>query len=204
MRLSEKTLELSLVAQLSGRLGLTEGIWFGLTQKQERQLGFDAASNLGGRLVVFQFKASSIIVQPRRFPAPRRRFTVPHQQLLRLQELAEAFPDSVYYVLPNIGTWEELAENWNLVEQTYVLRVASLPTLYAAPDNVAQVHYAYIDPPECELRSKPHLSKLLDLAAFHDQLGAMEANARLMVDWIGEREFTFKGRKTYGLLLPSA
>ena len=80
---------------------------------------------------------------------------------------------------------------------------ASLPSPYAAPDNVAQRHYAYIDPPEFELRSNPHIGKLVKLSAFHDRLGAMDRNARRVVYWIEEHRFSFKGRKAYGLLLPT-
>lgn len=59
MRLSEKTLELNICAQATKYVGAqTNLLWFGLTQKQEACAGFDACTRLGGRLLVFQFKAS--------------------------------------------------------------------------------------------------------------------------------------------------
>jgi hypothetical protein len=77
MRLSEKTLEINLCAQLSQVLGGV--IWFGLTQRQEAQAGFDVCTRLGGRLLILQFKASSYDV-----PGGRR-FVLKHDQLLALQ-----------------------------------------------------------------------------------------------------------------------
>ncbi len=118
MRLSEKTLELSITSQLTQRLNVPEAIWFGLTQRQERDLGFDVASRIAGRLLILQFKASSVIVHPQRYNQPRRRFTVPHGQLVNLQALANAFPNSVYYVFPDIGTATELAVNRDLIAQS--------------------------------------------------------------------------------------
>src|SRR6185369_3697318 len=103
MRLSEKTLELSITSQLTHRLNLSDAVWLGLTQQQENRLGFDTAAQINGHLVILQFKASSVLVHPRRFVRRRRRFTLPHAQLANLQELAQAFPASVFYALPNLG-----------------------------------------------------------------------------------------------------
>ena len=58
MRVSEKTIELNFCAQFAARYG-EPVLWFGLTQKQEARLGFDAWTRMGGRLLVFQFKASN-------------------------------------------------------------------------------------------------------------------------------------------------
>jgi hypothetical protein len=62
MRLAEKTLELTLCHQIGATLfpwppwpprGGPQRIWFGLTQKQEAEAGFDAATRLhGGRLLL--------------------------------------------------------------------------------------------------------------------------------------------------------
>src|SRR5208337_5079867 len=104
MWLSEKTIELTFCSQFSAQLGLRNMIWFGLTQAQEKRLGFDACTRLNGRLLILQFKASNKIVHPQRFVRPRRRFMLPHTQLERLQNLAASFPRMVYYIFPNIGT----------------------------------------------------------------------------------------------------
>lgn len=39
MRLSEKTLELSIIAQLTERLAIPNALWLGLTQKGREELG---------------------------------------------------------------------------------------------------------------------------------------------------------------------
>src|SRR5437868_9780797 len=89
MRLSEKTIELNYCAQATeifSSLGRSV-IWFGLTQKQEAQAGFDAATRIGGRLLLLQFKASSHNVM---IPGPlgglARRFRAKHDQMVRLRQ----------------------------------------------------------------------------------------------------------------------
>src|SRR5438552_17474629 len=102
MRLAEKTLELNFCSQFSGVFP-GEVIWFGLTQRQEARAGFDAATRLGGRLLIFQFKASSRIF------GHARRFIAPHQQMVRLQAICMA-GRAIYYVCPLIGTTQEFSE----------------------------------------------------------------------------------------------
>jgi hypothetical protein len=203
MRLSEKTLELSITSQLTHRLGIGDAVWFGLTQQQESRLGFDIASRISGVLVILQFKASSVLVRPRRFQRRRRRFRLPHIQLDRLQALASYFPDSVYYVFPHIGTTEELAQNRDLISQTYLLDVASLPQPFPAPTNSALVHSAYLDPPECEIRSEPINATVLTYNDFLERLPLRRPNAREIVAWMRENKFSFKGMRAYGLLIPT-
>ena len=154
MRISEKTLELSFCSQLVQYLGLVDSIWFGLTQRQERELGFDACSRINGRLVIFQFKASNKIIY-RHIRHRQRRFTIPHRQLESLQEVANSFRRCVYYVFPDIGNTLELSRNRNLISQTWLLDVSRISYPLPAPTNRAANHYAYISPPYCELRSKP-------------------------------------------------
>jgi len=201
-RLSEKTLELSITAQLTHRLGVANAIWFGLTQRQERLLGYDIASTVAGRLLVLQFKASSVIRHPRRYATPRRVFSLPHQQLTRLQELAAEFPGAVYYVLPDIGTEAELARNSDLVAQSWLLDVVPLPVPFPAPTNASQKHHAYIAPPLCDIRSEPVEARLLDQAEAVTKLREAGADSREMVSWLRRTEYSFKGMRAYGLLLP--
>ena len=203
MRLSEKTLEISITSQLTCRLGIGDAVWFGLTQDQESRLGFDVAGRVNGILVVFQFKASSVLVRPRRFQRQRRRFRLPHAQLEHLQTLASAFPDSVFYVFPNLGTTEELAQNRDLVAQSFMLHVASLPIPFPAPTNNAQVHNAYLDPPECEIRSEPHAATVLTYNEFLETLPLRRPNSIEMVAWLRENKYSFKGMRAYGLLIPT-
>ena len=62
MRLSEKTLELTLCSQIATHLS-RRMIWFGLTQDQEARAGFDACTRLNGRILILQFKASNKFVR---------------------------------------------------------------------------------------------------------------------------------------------
>jgi hypothetical protein len=55
MRISEKTVELNFCSQFT-RLFNGGIIWFGLTQRQEAQAGFDACTKVGGLLFSFSSK----------------------------------------------------------------------------------------------------------------------------------------------------
>jgi hypothetical protein len=204
MRLSEKTLELSITSQLTHRLDLPEAIWLGLTQQQENRLGFDAAAQIDGHVVVLQFKASNVLVRPRRFTRRRRRFTLPHAQLANLQELAQTFPVSVFYALPNLGTAAELNQNRDLIAQTFYLELAALPYPFPAPTNRSQKHYLYMDPPDYELRSEPHQNSVRSFEEFASLIRSGRPNARDMVEWLKGRKFFFKGMRTYGLIIPAS
>jgi len=127
MRLSEKTIELNFCAQLNsiyrGRI-----IWFGLTQRQEARLGFDTCTRMGGKLLLFQFKASNQIV------GNARRFYASHTQLQNLIGMTNHFYRSVFYVLPSIGTTLELFNhNGNVIANTWLLDVATLPNPFPHP-----------------------------------------------------------------------
>lgn len=205
MRLSEKTLELSLCAQFAERWNLRNAIWFGLTQGQEKELGFDACSRINGRLLILQFKASNVVVQPQRFSAPRRRFTLPHDQLISLRDLAIGLPRAVYYVFPNLGTTYELSLNQDLVQQTWFLDVTGLPpsALISVPRNRARRHYAYTDPPLCELRSEPTHPNLLGAGDILKTFKPMHPNSVAFVEWCEHNRFAFEGLRVYGLLWPT-
>ncbi len=203
MRLSEKTIELTFCSQFSVQLGLRNIIWFGLTQAQERRFGFDACIQLNGRLLILQFKASNIIVHPRRFRRPRRRFVLPHNQLERLQNLAGAFPRMVYYALPNIGTTLELLRNRDIISQTFGLQVSRLPNPFPIPTNRTQIHYAYIDPPAYEIKSKPFEGKLIEAIKLQSSLKGEPPNSKEFVNWCLENNFSFEGLRAYGILWKS-
>jgi hypothetical protein len=204
VRLSEKTLELSFCAQLAERWGLRNVIWFGLTQMQERRLGFDACSRINGRLMIFQFKASNVMRNSWRFPRPQRRFTIPHDQLVQLRELATGLPRAVYYAFPDLGTTRELSQNRDLIQQTWVLDVATLPPASSipVPTNRARRHYAYMCPPVCELRSEPLNLDLLNTSDLIMKIKHLEPNSKHFVHWCKETRFEFKGLRAYGLLWP--
>jgi len=116
VRLSEKTFELNFCNQFE-RLVKKKIFWFGLTQKQESQLGFDAATILRGDCFFFQFKASKHVLKNK-----TRKFYTSHKQLINLQKLAVAGLN-VFYVLPNIGETIELIQNPDLFNYTWFLDV---------------------------------------------------------------------------------
>lgn len=125
-RLSEKTIEINYCSQLN--LAMGGGlIWFGLTQRQEALLGFDAMTNLGGHLLILQFKASN------NFVAGARRFLAPHHQMLALQALAAQPYTTVNYILPTIGTNAEFIASPNILINTKRLSAANIPATIGVP-----------------------------------------------------------------------
>jgi hypothetical protein len=102
MRLSEKSIELNFCHQMSLELG--EPIWwFGTTQAQEREAGWDVAGRVAGHWIRFQLKASREVLTN-----GARRFRGHHHQLVELRARAVGRPCSVFYVFPTIGTTAEL------------------------------------------------------------------------------------------------
>jgi hypothetical protein len=168
MRLSEKTLELNFCSQLPWKFGAPL-IWFGLTQREEARLGFDACTAIGGRLVIFQFKASSWIMA-----SGARRFHLPHLQLLQLQGVARRFPRSVFYVFPLVGTDLELISNPDVVVQSWLLDVGlmpaiSLPTTSAGLPRRSGIHYADVLPGNAVIHSEPVQAELVSAAVFAER-----------------------------------
>lgn len=102
-------------------------LWFGLTQKQEARWGFDACIKLGGFAFLFQFKISN------QFNGGARRFSAPHDQMLNLIDLCGRARRSVYYVLPDFGTTAELGKLGSVLDRTWFLDVASIPTPVPTP-----------------------------------------------------------------------
>lgn len=145
MRLSEKTIETTVASELSLSMG-HHFIWFGLTQKQERRAGFDLMTNMNGRPVFLQFKASNHFVKGK-----SKRFITHHHQLQALIDRSRPGRD-IYYVLPEIGTTHEIASNLpNLLRTCWLLNVSSLPKPFPAATGrggrarKSQVHYIDLD-----------------------------------------------------------
>ena len=143
LRISEKTVELSFCSQLSVLLNQPM-IWFGLTQQQEAEAGFDACSRIGATIVLLQFKASSRDVRG------CRRFTAKHQQMENLQSWCH-LPIGVFYVLPMIGTTDELNQNQDFVANSWLLDVRDLPSPMPPPTTSqgtlrrSGIHYVDVD-----------------------------------------------------------
>ena len=149
MRVSEKTLELTICSQLTWvlaprRIAWTtpnplhlnpQPLWFGLTQRQEARSGFVAATRIGqGRLLLLQFKAG------RRLQNGNIRYVAPHRQLMSLQRRLNNHRRLVFYVLPQITRTRELqGTNAWILATTWFLDVAAIPDL-APPARRSQAH----------------------------------------------------------------
>lgn len=165
MRLSEKTIELNVCAQINGNIS-KQIIWFGLTQAQEAIAGFDAATKLGGKVILFQFKASNHILTKTK----ARRFLLDHDQLLTLQKRIKT-KRCAYYVFPTIGDTIELHNlKGDFYNSTWLLDVATLPSPFPPPTTKSGairkkgMHYADIIPPKVTIHSEPVESKLITLS----------------------------------------
>jgi len=123
MRLAEKTIELNFCAQLT-RFSKSVIFWFGLTQEQEARAGFDACTKIGGRLLIFQFKASNHVLR-----TGARQFGLEHDQFLNLKARVKQMQRSVFYVFPTVGSTLDIAKNPNIVGQSGLMDVASMPIL---------------------------------------------------------------------------
>ena len=148
-KLSEKTIELTTSSQFGSyfccyhRFGLPGMVWFGLTQRQERQWGFDAATDLGGRAFILQFKVSSQVMQSGPY-VNTRKFSLSHEQMYTLRERCQG--GLWYYFLPDIGTVDELSRNHcDLLRHSFLLDVASLPSPIPTTQRRNGCHYLYLD-----------------------------------------------------------
>jgi hypothetical protein len=168
MRLSEKTIELNFCAQLTRRAKRLV-IWFGLTQLQEAEAGFDSCARLGGRLIIFQFKASNYILR-----SGQRRFYLEHEQLENLQDRVRSFQRSIFYVFPLIGSTLELTKNANLIDQARLLDVARIPPMQPPTTSKGTLrknglHYADVDANKVVLHSDPISIELLPASQYAEQ-----------------------------------
>ncbi len=160
MRVAEKTIELNFCAQFAG-LFRRPVIWFGLTQEQEARLGFDACVKAGGRLFIFQFKASNKLLK-----SGARRFIASHRQMTTLQSQCKT-KRSVFYVFPGVGTTKELMANPDLLTSSWLLDVDNLPKPMPAPTKKdgtlrkSEAHYVDIQPGTATIHSEPREAKLI-------------------------------------------
>jgi len=156
MKLSEKTLELNICAQASQFVGRNQKLfWFGLTQKQEARAGFDTCIKLGGRLLLFQFKASNRVLK-----CKKRVFLASHNQLVSLRKQARGSQRSVFYAFPLVGNTFEFHKNPNLISQTWLLDVHYLtgigpPTKADKTLRKNGCHNVYVNPRKAVFHSEP-------------------------------------------------
>jgi hypothetical protein len=164
MRVSEKTVELNFCAEATAFLRPAQRlIWFGLTQGQEAMWGFDTCAKLGGRIMIFQFKASNHVLKR----APRtgwRKFHAQHIQMQRLRNLSAHHKRSVFYMLPNFGNSQEFAKVTDLLSSCYLVDVSSFPSTIPSSGKSSSYHnmYLYLDHlrhPHVDIQSKPFKAK---------------------------------------------
>lgn len=155
MRLAEKTIELNWCAQLGPCLK-RRLVWFGLTQAQEFEAGFDAYTRLGGALLVLQFKASNHVLR-----SGLRRFYAQHHQLQALRTLGRQRVDSVFYVFPGLGNTREFSANPDLIAQSQLLNAGSIPLSVGVPTTKSgiprksEIHYIDVGPGVATIHSEP-------------------------------------------------
>lgn len=170
MRLSEKTIELNICAQISSFLrGTAKPFWFGLTQKQEAVAGFDACTKLKGRLLVFQFKASDNVLKN-----GDRKFLAPHSQMSALSKVASSATRSVFYVFPLIGNTLDLKNSQNLLNQSWLLDVGQLahlgrPTKSDGSLRKNGCHNIYVRKGSATIHSDPLETDLISMQEFVDK-----------------------------------
>jgi hypothetical protein len=127
-KLSEKSIELNFCQQMSAQMG-GPAWWFGTTQKQEKDAGWDVSTRSAGAWVYFQLKASNHVLKQ----SGERQFKGHHGQLVDLQHLASG-PLEVLYVFPTIGNTAELvAAGYDLIPNLRFLDVHSLPKTIPPP-----------------------------------------------------------------------
>lgn len=193
-RLSEKTLELNFASQLNHRCGGML-LWFGLTQKQEAECGFDIATKSGNSLFIVQMKASSHILKG----SDARKFKVPDDQLQSLRAIKVAglsLPKrSVFYAFPVIGTVGELTAHPDIVHNTWLCDVTDCGAV-AAPTKADGTlrkdgcHYVHVLPGKpplstgvpgiAEWHSKPVEVAAIPAGGFASELDSRDAGRGLL------------------------
>jgi hypothetical protein len=168
MRLSEKTIEINFCSQVN-KISSLNIVWFGLTQRQEARAGFDVITKLMGRLLIFQFKASNNVLKN-----SSRQFRAPHDQMMKLKKNTKSSQRSVFYVFPNIGTTFEFAKDSNLLRNTWLLDVDTIPNLSPPTTKLGRLrkgryHYIDINPPKAVIHSEPVEVSLINSESFIGQ-----------------------------------
>lgn len=189
MRISEKTFELNFCAEASVLMRTRQRlIWFGLTQKQEMQLGFDACIRMNARTIVFQFKASDHYLCD-----GRRKFHAQYHQMRRLRILARKRSNSVFYVLPSFGNTQEFFGIIDLLSRCHLVDISNFPDPIPTPNRKSNYHNIYLsaDHTSVEVRSEPfHLNNIQNAKDFFIGLINKSRHTIRREDQISERENT--------------
>jgi hypothetical protein len=122
LRISEKTIEINFCAELKNEIEKRnfKSLWFGLTQMEEARFGFDSCVRLGGKLLIFQFKAATCC------DGKVFRYIAPHEQMKTLREFAVK-RENIFYVLPGIYKSSELLQSQSLLRFCRLVPVSKFP-----------------------------------------------------------------------------
>jgi len=126
MRFSEKSFEIRFCSALTAGLQPynRNPKWFGLTQSQERQAGIDTMIKMGGRLFIFQFKASKFgnAITPS--------FKVESDQCNTLSNFTRNHPNSVFYVFPSQSSVRQANRSQCLIKDTHMVSVNKIAKFF--------------------------------------------------------------------------
>ena len=127
---SEKSLELNVCAEMLQYIrawpGCQRALWLGLTQRQERRTGLDELiRNVGpGSSLMLQFKAP----WPSSDVDNLYKFSINERQHEALEQLADQYPEAVYYVFPLYSRWIKADRHApDLAQDTWLVPVSSMP-----------------------------------------------------------------------------
>ena len=127
---SEKSLELNVCAEMLQHIrswpGCQKALWLGLTQRQERRTGLDELiRNVGpGSSLMLQFKAP----WPTSVVDSLYKFSINERQHKALEQLADRYPEAVYYVFPLYSKWTKADQNApDLAQDTWLVPLSSMP-----------------------------------------------------------------------------
>jgi hypothetical protein len=182
-RLAEKTIELTTCAQF-GDLLRRRMVWFGLTQKQEREHAYDAATNLGGKAFILQFKASSKVLKTGKYSG-QRLFQCQHGQMVELVKTFGGSRNACFYFFPDVGTFSDLQnKSGNLIDNSFLVDVADLPNPVPDTGRKSNHHYVYLDNKKpavtvtsrpCEVDKVIRPSELKRLSVSEDRDGLLQS-----------------------------
>lgn len=192
VRVSEKTLELNIAAELLAWIrtqpGCSKAFWIGMKQWQEAVNSIDELiSNVPkGFHLALQFKAPK--------PSPPNghpfSFTINDRQHANLVKLSNSRPRAVHYVLPHLNTFGALRKNGgSLLSRTVLLSVHGISGL-AKATNKRGTHTIQSTPPSMLIRSDP---MSVSVEFFSTEFGSALTNdqqaflsSRELRNWIDE------------------
>ncbi len=144
MRFSEKSFEVRFCATFSAALMPfnRNPQWFGMTQAQERMTGIDTMLSIGGKLLIFQFKAKQ-----------DDKFKLEQAQWQNLAGIGTNYPKSTYYVFPEAGDVAAAASAHCLLNTSWCCDVNDLGKGFRS--NAASMSLSLVKAKSVLTRSKP-------------------------------------------------